>query len=75
MDVWIRTSCTLLQLRMLCQLNNSVEVTILPPYVPSQQEQADPRLYASNVRRLFADTLQVPMIEQVSPKIRVTTSR
>ena len=69
-----RNMSTLLQLRMMCQLYNSVEVTILPPYIPSQKEQANPRIYASNVRRLFADTLQLPMVEQVSPKIRLATS-
>ena len=58
---------------MMCQLNNSVEVTILPPYIPSQKEQADPRIYASKVRRLFADTLQLPMVEQVCTGIRLTT--
>ena len=30
-----------LQLRMMCQLDNWVEVTILPPYIPSAQEKAD----------------------------------
>jgi lysophosphatidylcholine acyltransferase/lyso-PAF acetyltransferase len=31
-----------------------MEVTELPTYYPSQQEKDDPKLYASNVRRLMA---------------------
>ena len=43
------------QLRMVCQFVNELEVTVLPPYVPSEAERSDPGLYAANVRevRLF----------------------
>ncbi|KAL2318683.1 hypothetical protein Fmac_032559 [Flemingia macrophylla] len=39
---------------ILCQFVNYMEVTELPTYYPSQQEQDDPKLYANNVRRLMA---------------------
>ncbi|CAA0840126.1 Lysophospholipid acyltransferase LPEAT1 [Striga hermonthica] len=39
---------------LLCQFANYIEVTKLPVYRPSEQEKADPKLYAENVRRLIA---------------------
>ncbi|KAL0017224.1 hypothetical protein SO802_004293 [Lithocarpus litseifolius] len=39
---------------LLCQFVNHLEVVRLPIYCPSQQEKDDPKLYASNVRRLMA---------------------
>jgi len=55
------------QLRLVCQPYNSVVVRILPPYVPSEREAAQPRVFAENVRRLFSQELRLPMVEQVSP--------
>ena len=37
-----------------------VEVEYLPPYHPSQEECADPKLYMANVRAIFATALGVP---------------
>ena len=53
------------QLRLMCQPYNSVVVRILPPYVPSEREVAQPRLFADNVRRLFSQELRLPLVEQV----------
>lgn len=39
---------------LLCQFVNYIEVIRLPVYHPTQQEMDDPKLYASNVRRLMA---------------------
>ena len=39
-------------------------VRILPPYRPSAAEIADPSLYAANVRRLVADALSLPVVDQ-----------
>jgi hypothetical protein len=39
-------------------------VEMLPPYIPSAAEVADPALYASNVRKLMAGALGVPLIDQ-----------
>ncbi len=49
-------------LRLLCQWRNELEMTILPPYVPSEQEKADPKLYAANVRSLMARALNQPLL-------------
>ena len=55
------------QVRMMHQLWNTVDVTILPPYVPSEAERQDANLYAANVRKLYADRLEVPLIDEVRP--------
>ena len=55
-----------MQIRMMCQFWNTVEVTILPPYLPSPEEQQSPVLFASNVRRLYSEHLGLPMVEQVN---------
>uniref|UniRef100_A0A7C9AV60 Phospholipid/glycerol acyltransferase domain-containing protein n=1 Tax=Opuntia streptacantha TaxID=393608 RepID=A0A7C9AV60_OPUST len=39
---------------LLCQFVNYMEVTRLPIYYPSKEERDDPKLYASNVRKLMA---------------------
>ncbi|XP_047981574.1 lysophospholipid acyltransferase LPEAT1-like isoform X1 [Salvia hispanica] len=39
---------------LLCQFVNYIEVKKLPVYHPSEQEKADPKLYAENVRQLMA---------------------
>ena len=38
-------------MRVQTQFFNLVDVEILPPYMPSEQEKQSPRLYADNVRR------------------------
>lgn len=50
--------------RLMCQFDNGLDVQILPPYIPSPEEVADPALYASNVRTLMAKALDVPLVEQ-----------
>lgn len=47
--------------RMLCQFVNHVEVEVLPPYIPSPAEQADPALYAANVRKVYAAVSGLPL--------------
>jgi hypothetical protein len=39
--------------RLCCQWVTTLELEILPPYVPSPQEAQDPALYAANVRKLY----------------------
>jgi lysophosphatidylcholine acyltransferase/lyso-PAF acetyltransferase len=43
--------------RLQAQFVNKCEVHVLKPYIPSKAEEADPRLYADNVRRLMAKEL------------------
>ncbi|XP_068645703.1 lysophospholipid acyltransferase LPEAT1-like isoform X1 [Aristolochia californica] len=40
---------------LLCQFVNHMEVIHLPVYFPSDEEKEDPKLYASNVRKLMAN--------------------
>lgn len=47
-------------LRMFAQFNNTMEVTFLPVYTPSEEERANPKLYARNVRDLIARELGLP---------------
>ncbi|KAF6265277.1 hypothetical protein COO60DRAFT_1623935 [Scenedesmus sp. NREL 46B-D3] len=51
-------------LRLMCQFSNAVTVEMLPPYIPSADEKADPVLYAANIRKLIADALGVPVVDQ-----------
>ena len=53
------------QMRMMSQVSNAVEVTVLPPYVPSEEERASPALYAQTMQALFSKTLGIPPVEQV----------
>ncbi|GLC72510.1 hypothetical protein PLESTF_001258800 [Pleodorina starrii] len=50
-------------LRLMCQFRNDLEVEILPPYKPSQDELKDCRLFASHVRRQMACVLGVPRVD------------
>lgn len=54
-----------MQLRMMSQISNAVEITVLSPYVPSEEERASPALYAKNVQELFCRTLGIPAVDQV----------
>ncbi len=58
------------QLRHLCQFDNWVEATILPPYHPSAAERSNPKLYAANVRGLYAKTLKLPLVNQSQSDFR-----
>ncbi|XP_065364797.1 lysophosphatidylcholine acyltransferase [Calliphora vicina] len=42
---------------------NRCEIEYLPVYVPSEEEKADPNLYARNVREVMAKSLGVPTSE------------
>eukprot|EP00092_Neocalanus_flemingeri_P019857 GFUD01021508.1.p1 GENE.GFUD01021508.1~~GFUD01021508.1.p1 ORF type:complete len:334 (+),score=80.55 GFUD01021508.1:201-1202(+) len=45
------------------QLRNKVELEFLPPYEPSEPEQMDPVLFASNVRQEMSNALGVPLCD------------
>lgn len=51
-------------LRVLCQFDNWVQVTILPAHVPTAEERASPQLYAANVRREFGEHSGLPLADQ-----------
>jgi hypothetical protein len=58
--------CFILQARhvfyLFCQFINHMEAIWLPVYYPSQEEKDDPKLYASNVRRLMACEVCISLI-------------
>lgn len=49
------------------QFQTRLDIAILPPYTPSTEERADPKLYAANVRRLYSQAMGLPLAEQVPP--------
>jgi len=53
----------LAMLRMMLQFANFCEMHILEPYVPSEKEKEDPKLFAENVRKLMAEHLDVSTTE------------
>lgn len=58
---WVPTVPTWsMLLRSLCQVYQTLQVTFLPVYEPSEAEQADAELYAENVRAVMATALNVP---------------
>lgn len=61
---WTICNTALHVLRMLCQVHTPARCRLLPVYEPSDQERADPELYAANVRALMARELDVPLVEQ-----------
>lgn len=55
---WHNPAWTIIQepwhlLRLMCQFDNKIEVQLLPAYAPSEQEKANPALFAENVRQLM----------------------
>lgn len=56
-----KPDCLTDNLLMLCEPRSRMHVTILPKYFPSEAERASPELYAENVRRLVAKTLDLPL--------------
>lgn len=49
--------------RLINQFVNTLEVEICPPYMPSDAEMADARLYADNVRACMGRALDVPLVD------------
>ncbi|KAI3358370.1 hypothetical protein L3Q82_014810 [Scortum barcoo] len=47
----------------LCQPHNPMEIEYLPVYTPSNEEKENPSLFASNVRKLMAKALEVPLTD------------
>lgn len=45
---------------MLCQWRNSMHVTILPVWNPSEEEKKDPKVYAEHVHAMMKEKLGIP---------------
>jgi lysophosphatidylcholine acyltransferase/lyso-PAF acetyltransferase len=50
--------------RLMAQFVNHLEIEVLPPYHPSEEERRDWALYAENVRRLMGKRLGQPLVDQ-----------
>ena len=52
---------------------NKVTLEFLPVYTPSEEEKQDPILFANNVQRVMAESLQIPATDFQRPEfINVT---
>ena len=74
-NCWIKTTSPMWKhlIMTISQTRNPVRVCILPAYVPSEEEQADPKLFAENVRRTIAEASGLPLIDATykdSPALR-----
>lgn len=47
----------------ICTWKTKVELEFVSPYLPNEEEQVDPVLFANNVRQLMADKLEVPLCD------------
>ncbi|KAH3765341.1 lysophospholipid acyltransferase LPEAT1 [Pelomyxa schiedti] len=56
--VWLHVLC------LLTQPVNHVEVEYLSTYIPCEAEKQDPALFATNVQRLMATALNVPIVHK-----------
>ena len=56
--------CHAAQVRLVTQFQTRLDIAILPPYTPSAEERADPKLYAANVRALYGRAMGLPLVEQ-----------
>lgn len=59
----------------LCQPHNSIEIEYLPVYSPSNEEKENPALFASNVRKLMAKALDLPLKDLSFDDIEISLSR
>ncbi|CAL1147418.1 unnamed protein product [Cladocopium goreaui] len=58
--------------QFLGHMMHSVQIRVLPPYVPSEEEKADPLVFASNVRKVMGEA-HAELRKEVELKGRPTT--
>lgn len=46
----------------LTQIQSACEIEFLPVYVPSKEEEQNPKMYANNVRKVMAKYVWMPFI-------------
>uniref|UniRef100_A0A2M4CGW1 Putative phosphate acyltransferase n=1 Tax=Anopheles darlingi TaxID=43151 RepID=A0A2M4CGW1_ANODA len=59
--------------RTLTQFHTFCEIEFLPVYYPSEEEKADPKLYARNVRNLMARALDIPISDYTFDDCKLMT--
>uniref|UniRef100_P0C1Q3 Lysophosphatidylcholine acyltransferase 2 n=1 Tax=Rattus norvegicus TaxID=10116 RepID=PCAT2_RAT len=73
---WTWQGYTFIQLCVLtfCQLFTKVEVEFMPVQAPSEEERNDPVLFASRVRNLMAEALEIPVTDHTYEDCRLMIS-
>nr|XP_010961944.1 lysophosphatidylcholine acyltransferase 2 isoform X1 [Camelus bactrianus] len=74
---WTWQGYTFIQLCVLtfCQPFTKVEVEFMPVQVPSDEEKNDPVLFASRIRNLMAEALEIPVTDHTYEDCRLMISR
>ena len=52
-----------------------VTLTFLPVYCPAEEERRDPILFANNVQRTMADSLQIPATDFQRPEFILNNNK
>uniref|UniRef100_A0A8C6HUH8 Lysophosphatidylcholine acyltransferase 2 n=1 Tax=Mus spicilegus TaxID=10103 RepID=A0A8C6HUH8_MUSSI len=73
---WTWQGYTFLQLCVLtfCQLFTKVEIEFMPVQAPSEEEKNDPVLFASRIRNLMAEALEIPVTDHTYEDCRLMIS-
>ncbi|XP_021026250.1 lysophosphatidylcholine acyltransferase 2 isoform X1 [Mus caroli] len=73
---WTWQGYTFLQLCVLtfCQLFTKVEIEFMPVQAPSEEEKKDPVLFASRIRNLMAEALEIPVTDHTYEDCRLMIS-
>ncbi|XP_028644052.1 lysophosphatidylcholine acyltransferase 2 isoform X2 [Grammomys surdaster] len=73
---WTWQGYTFIQLCVLtfCQLFTKVEIEFMPVQAPSEEEKRDPLLFASRVRNLMAEALEIPVTDHTYEDCRLMIS-
>eukprot|EP01023_Acetabularia_acetabulum_P021735 TRINITY_DN2146_c1_g1_i1.p1 TRINITY_DN2146_c1_g1~~TRINITY_DN2146_c1_g1_i1.p1 ORF type:complete len:375 (-),score=43.11 TRINITY_DN2146_c1_g1_i1:302-1426(-) len=68
---WTITNVPLQAIRLMAQPWNNVEVKILSPCIPTEEELEDPGKFAARVRQKMSDAMQLPLVEQSQLEYRL----
>lgn len=76
-NCWIKSTSPLWKhlLMVISQPYNPVRATLLAPYLPSEAEKDDPKLYSENVRKYMSEQSGLPLIDasyKQSPALMTT---
>jgi 1-acyl-sn-glycerol-3-phosphate acyltransferase len=59
----------------MCRFSTGIKIVKLPVYYPSEEEQNDPELYASNMSNLLANHMKIPCLYYLFEDIRYMAHR
>lgn len=58
---WDGPGVLMLVVLLMCQVSNEAEIEFLPVWNPTEEEKENPKLYAENVQKLMARSLNLPV--------------